>query len=176
MARSLCEAKEGSLKERKALSRYIGRGRWIRGVKELKVKKKKKTQGRWAGGDRRDGNLSTGWVGRLGGLEGWAIAMSLPLAKRKSGLQLQESLHSERKSRLGTSNSHLFLTSSDPLGLIVSGAFGYCFVSAHSLDGLRHTDKVQPRSFLALGPGTFPADTEASDRAGLPGAPMHGVA
>ena len=154
MARSLCEAKEGSLKERKALSRYIGRGRWIGGVKELKVKKKK-TQGGWAGGDRRYGNLSTGWMGRLGGLEGWAIAMSLPLAKRKSGLQLQESLHSERKWRLGTSISHLFLTSSDPLGLIVSGAFGYCFVSAHSLDGLRHTDKVQPHSFLALGHGHF---------------------
>lgn len=69
--------------------------------------------------------------------------MSLPLAKRKSGFQVQESLHSERKSRLGTSPiSYLFLTSSDPLGLIVSGAFGYCFVIAHSLNGLRHTDKV----------------------------------
>ena len=58
VAISLCEAKEGSLKERKALSRYIGRGGWIRGVREWKVKKK--TEGRWVGGDRRDGSLSTG--------------------------------------------------------------------------------------------------------------------
>lgn len=51
VARSLCEAKEGSLKERKALSRYIGRGGWIRGVRGLKVKKKKNKKlrvgGRW---------------------------------------------------------------------------------------------------------------------------------
>ena len=29
------------------------------------MKVKKTTEGRWAGGDRRDGSLSTGWVGRL---------------------------------------------------------------------------------------------------------------
>ena len=66
------------------------------------------------------------------------------------------------KGNRGTfSISHLLLTSSDPLGLIVSGAFGYCFVSARALNGLGQTDKVQTPQLLSAGLCHFPADIEA---------------
>lgn len=115
----------------------------------------------------------------MGELEGWVIALNrrshVPSSDQKSGLELQESLQSERKSR------HIFYQPSLTHQFRSSGP--YCLRGLWPLLCLSPFSQWARTDWQGAKPTAsqcwalpFSADIEAWDSVGRPGAPMHSVA